>query len=90
MVEIQQTWLRPSVKTVNVSYKTIHQNMRKYASDSLFISKVIQKFKRLNTKLGDKRYSIIAFIAGGSIEFCMVNLKVRGANYCKCNFFLFV
>ena len=64
--------------------------MRKYASDSLFISKVIQKFKRLNTKLGDKRYSIIAFIAGGSIEFCMVNLKVRGANYCKWKFFLFV
>lgn len=57
--------------------------MRKYASDTLFINKVINRFKYFNRKLGNHRYSIVAFIAGGCIELCMVKLQANGANFYK-------
>lgn len=61
--------------------------MRKYASDTLFINKVINRFKYFNRKLGNHRYSIVAFIAGGCIELCMVKLQANGANFCKYKIF---
>lgn len=57
--------------------------MRKYASDTLFINKVINKFRYFNKKLGNHRYSIVAFITGGCIELCMVKLQANGANFYK-------
>jgi hypothetical protein len=56
--------------------------MKKYPTDTVFVSKVIQKIKYTNAKLGERRYWIAAFLAGAAIEFCMVKLTVRDHNFC--------